>query len=84
MLVLSLQWECILYVCIVVRAEEGPMKCFDMPIVFTPNPFLASRMDVIEKGLGIGGHSNKRAACCDIGCGSGRDSIWICKRGEEL
>jgi len=67
-------------------AEEGPLAPRGMPIVFTPNPFLINRINVIERGLGLreGKESERKFTCCDVGCGSGRDSVWLAKRGEEV
>lgn len=53
--------------------------------MFHPCPLLKSHIDTIEKILLDNNgddkdNKNKILSACDIGCGSGRDDIWLCLR----
>lgn len=58
-------------------------------IAYTPQPFLAHVIPSIEAGLaqsfppevGESSEQRRRWSCCDVGCGSGRDAVWLAKRG---
>ena len=73
------------------------MRPIDRVVAYTPQPFLASQIEAIEAGLakhrplcgeGEGttaeGTGAQRWQCCDVGCGSGRDAVWLAKRGRWL
>ncbi|KAG0171724.1 hypothetical protein DFQ28_002431 [Apophysomyces sp. BC1034] len=46
-------------------------------LLFSPCPFLAANIDMIERDFG-----NSKAQCLDIGCGSGRDTAWLLSRNR--
>jgi tellurite methyltransferase len=64
------------------------------PIAYTPQPFLAQVISLVEASLSSssteeeeeeeeeGGMGQRRWTCCDVGCGSGRDAVWLAKRGR--
>lgn len=45
-------------------------------LLFSPSPFLVECIELIESQLG------EHATCCDIGCGSGRDSVWLASKSK--
>lgn len=61
----------------------GPVPPLARAIAYTPQPFLASVTPLIEAGLAQSFplQPQGRWSCCDVGCGSGRDAIWLAKRG---
>ncbi|CAM9722984.1 unnamed protein product, partial [Sphacelaria rigidula] len=46
--------------------------------LFTPSPFLTRAVAELEPQLQ---HAGLPLACIDIGCGAGRDAVWLAKRG---
>ena len=60
-------------------------------ILYNPNPFLESQIELVEERLKakrrMGPNRTEddgKYTCCDVGCGSGRDVVWLAKRGRWM
>ena len=52
--------------------------------LFHPCPILSQYIDEIEKCLFKNNNNITNFSCCDIGCGSGRDDIWLSLRKTKI
>ena len=54
--------------------------------LWRPCPLLTENLPEIERraNLSDGTHSNRRLECLDVGCGAGRDSVYLASRGHGV
>jgi 2-polyprenyl-3-methyl-5-hydroxy-6-metoxy-1,4-benzoquinol methylase len=67
--------------------ELSTAEKFIPNFLFQPSPFLSSCINAIETDLlqNIPGSSPEYDfRCCDLGCGSGRNSVWLATRGSSV
>lgn len=74
------------------HTASGPVPPLARVVAYTPQPFLAEVIRLVEQGLAESfplrheeeeeeHEERRRWSCCDVGCGSGRDAVWLAKRG---
>ncbi|CAG8536601.1 3111_t:CDS:2, partial [Paraglomus brasilianum] len=69
-----------------VEEGDGSSNKRQQWVLFQPNPFLMSNVESVEQSLlKLGDHTGSfTLECLDIGCGSGRDTVWLCAIRNEV